>query len=198
MTGSGSYTARRTASARSGLFMPRARIAFFDSMTEWPPLLSLNDLVAANVDFLTHTVGGLFEDEHLNRVRLGLHPAERAVVYAHAEGTTWTEAVALAGASDPKVFGERVRRKAYWLAAEQHRRSQQAHPRPAPGPATSRPTGRARMPVPADAKLRRSAKRRCSDRGVLREPEVIQNHISPRRSRRELAELTMLLGRPNS
>ncbi|MDH6604442.1 hypothetical protein M2164_000077 [Streptomyces sp. SAI-208] len=100
--------------------------------------LSLYDLVTADVDLLAHTAGGVFEDERLNRILRGLHPAERAVVFALAEGegTTWTEAAAVTGATDPKAFGERVRRKTKRHAAEQHRRTRQAHrPRPATGPA---------------------------------------------------------------
>lgn len=86
--------------------------------------LSLHDLVAADVNLLTRTDGGVFEDERLNTVLRGLTPAERAVVFAYAEGegTTWTEAAARVGATDPEAFGERVRRKAKQLAAEQKRR----------------------------------------------------------------------------
>ncbi|MFE6782135.1 hypothetical protein ACFVFF_07735 [Streptomyces sp. NPDC057680] len=87
--------------------------------------LSLYDLVAADVDLLSRVAGGIYEDERLNTVLRGLDPAERQVVftYAAADGTTWTEAAAAAGATDPDTFGERVRRKAKRLAAEQRRRS---------------------------------------------------------------------------
>jgi hypothetical protein len=44
------------------------------------------------------------------------------------EGTTWAEAATSAGAPDPEAFGERVRRKAKRLAAEQRRRAAQRHP----------------------------------------------------------------------
>ncbi|MFJ2163691.1 hypothetical protein [Streptomyces sp. NPDC087856] len=86
--------------------------------------LSLHDLVAADIDLLTHTDGGVFEDERLNTALRVLTPAERAVVFAYAigAGTTWTEAAGAAGAADPEAFGERVRRKAKRLAAEQERR----------------------------------------------------------------------------
>ncbi|WP_055524776.1 hypothetical protein [Streptomyces graminilatus] len=69
----------------------------------------------------------MFEDERLNAVLRGLTPAERVVVFAYTEGegTTWTEAAAVVGATDPEAFGERVRRKAKRLAAEQTRRSAQ-------------------------------------------------------------------------
>lgn len=89
--------------------------------------LSLYDLVAADADLLTGTTGGLFEDERLNCVLRGLHPAERRAVFAYAEGegTTWSEAAAVAGATDPEAFGERVRRKARRLAVEQARRMSQ-------------------------------------------------------------------------
>ncbi|MFD5015373.1 hypothetical protein [Streptomyces chartreusis] len=89
--------------------------------------LSLYDLVAADVDLLAGTEGGVFEDERLNAVLSGLDKNERRVVFAYAEGegTTWTEAAAAAGATDPHAFGERVRRKAKRLAAEQRRRAEQ-------------------------------------------------------------------------
>jgi hypothetical protein len=89
--------------------------------------LSLYDLVAADVDHLAHTSGGVFDDERLNRVLRGLTPDERQVVYAYAaaEGTTWAESAAAAGSTDPEAFGERVRRKAKRLAAEQRRRVEQ-------------------------------------------------------------------------
>ncbi|MFJ3804636.1 hypothetical protein ACIPSJ_51285 [Streptomyces sp. NPDC090088] len=89
--------------------------------------LSLYDLVAVDVDHLTHTAGGVFEDERLGAVLRGLEPAELTVVLTYAEGetATWTEAAAAAGATDPAAFGERVRRKAKRLAAEQHRRAAQ-------------------------------------------------------------------------
>ncbi|MFI6341002.1 hypothetical protein [Streptomyces sp. NPDC050535] len=89
--------------------------------------MSLLDLVAADIDLLTHTTGGAYEDERLNRVLRALDPAEQQVVFALAEGegTTWTEAAAVAGAADPGAFGERVRRKTRRLVAEQRRRAGQ-------------------------------------------------------------------------
>jgi hypothetical protein len=86
--------------------------------------LSLYDLVSADVDLLAHTAGGVYDDERLDRVLGRLHPAERAVVvaYAEGEGTTWTEAAVVAGAADPAAFGDSVRRKVKRLAAEQRRR----------------------------------------------------------------------------
>ncbi|WP_333738217.1 hypothetical protein [Streptomyces sp. IBSBF 2806] len=94
--------------------------------------LSLHDLVAAGIDLLTHTTGGVFEDERLNIVLRGLNDAERLTLLAYAEGdgTTWTEAAAVTGAADPEAFGERVRRKAKRLATEQARRAAQRHFRP--------------------------------------------------------------------
>ncbi|WAZ26578.1 hypothetical protein STRCI_008172 [Streptomyces cinnabarinus] len=86
--------------------------------------LSLHDLVAADLDLLTRTADGVFDDERLNTVLRGLAPAERAVVFAYAEGegTTWAEAATTIGSNDPDALGERVRRKAKRLAAEQRRR----------------------------------------------------------------------------
>ncbi|MFE2669245.1 hypothetical protein [Streptomyces mirabilis] len=94
--------------------------------------LSLYDLVAADVDFLAHTAGGVYDDDRLNRVLGRLHPAERAVVVAYAarEGTTWTEAASAAGAAKPEAFGNRVRRKVNRLVAEQRRRTAQRRPAP--------------------------------------------------------------------
>lgn len=94
--------------------------------------LSLYNLVAAHVDQLAHTLDGVFEDERLNRVLRCLDPTERAVVYAYAEGegTTWAESAAVIGVPDPAAFGERVRRKAKRLAAEQVRRAAFRHPGP--------------------------------------------------------------------
>ncbi|MEV5387250.1 hypothetical protein [Streptomyces sp. NPDC052721] len=90
--------------------------------------LSMYDLVAADVDLLHRVAGGIYEDERLNAVLRGLDPAERQVVFAYAaaDGTTWTEAATAAGAAEPDAFGERVRRKAKRLAAEQRRRSELA------------------------------------------------------------------------
>ncbi|WP_086800003.1 hypothetical protein [Streptomyces caniscabiei] len=89
--------------------------------------LSLHDLVAADAHLLARVAGGVFEDERLNAVLRSLAPAERAVVFAKAEvqGTTWTEAAAVAGVADAAAFGERVRRKTKRLAAEQRRRAAQ-------------------------------------------------------------------------
>lgn len=89
--------------------------------------LSLHDLVAADINLLVHTAGGVFADERLNTILRGLAPDELAVViaYAEGEGTTWTEAATHTGAADPEAFGERVRRKTKRLAAEQQRRRAQ-------------------------------------------------------------------------
>ncbi|MFH8663110.1 hypothetical protein [Streptomyces afghaniensis] len=89
--------------------------------------LSLYDLVAADADLLAHATGCVFEDARLNAVLRGLNETERRVVFAYAvgEGTTWAEAAAAAGATDPHALGERVRRKAKRLAAEQRRRVEQ-------------------------------------------------------------------------
>ncbi|MFB8247289.1 hypothetical protein ACFC5X_19880 [Streptomyces sp. NPDC055952] len=88
---------------------------------------SLYDLVAADVDLLARATDGVFEDARLNAVLRGLNKTERRVVFAYAEGegTTWAEAAAAAGSTNPEAFGERVRRKAKRLAAEQRRRVEQ-------------------------------------------------------------------------
>lgn len=74
----------------------------------------------------------LLQTGHLPLTALGdgLAPAERTVVFAYAEGkgTTWTEAATYASAEEPEAFGERVRRKAKRLAAEQRRRAEQRRP----------------------------------------------------------------------
>ncbi|MFF0001421.1 hypothetical protein [Streptomyces avermitilis] len=97
--------------------------------------LSLHDLFAADIDLVTHTThttDRVFDDERLNTVLHKLTPDERQVVLAHAEGegTTWTEAAAVAGATDPAALGERVRRKSKRLAAEQTRRAVLRRPGP--------------------------------------------------------------------
>ncbi|MFF0170208.1 hypothetical protein [Streptomyces prasinus] len=94
--------------------------------------LSLHDLVAADVDLLARTAGGVFEDERLNAVLRGLTPDERrvALALAYGEGTTWTEAAAAASAAEPKAFGERVRCKVKRLTAEQRRRLAQRQATP--------------------------------------------------------------------
>ncbi|MER5700112.1 hypothetical protein ABT255_57880 [Streptomyces mirabilis] len=55
-------------------------------------VLSLYDLVADDIDLLTHrTAGGrVFADERLNAVLRGFNPTERVVVFAYVEndGTT--------------------------------------------------------------------------------------------------------------
>ncbi|MFD7556416.1 hypothetical protein ACFV9E_17995 [Streptomyces sp. NPDC059835] len=45
-----------------------------------------------------------------------------ALAWAHWQVTTWTEAAALIGATDPVAFGERVRRKLKRLGIEHTRR----------------------------------------------------------------------------
>ncbi|WP_405633776.1 hypothetical protein OG933_45415 (plasmid) [Streptomyces sp. NBC_00016] len=87
--------------------------------------LSLHDLLAADVELLAPTTRRVFEDDRLNWVLRTLSLEEQQVVYAYAEGqgTTWTEAAAFCGASDPEALGERVRRKAKRLANEQARRT---------------------------------------------------------------------------
>ncbi|MEV5842226.1 hypothetical protein AB0M32_09650 [Streptomyces sp. NPDC051985] len=74
----------------------------------------------------------MYEDVRLNHVLRGLDPAGRAVVLAYTggEGSTWAEAAAAIGATDPIAFGERVCRKAKRLAGGQRRCA--AHSRPAP------------------------------------------------------------------
>lgn len=92
--------------------------------------LSLYDLVAADVDVLDQVTATEFMDERVTAMLHRLDPAEQQVVlaYAYGEGGTWTEAAAVAGATDPEAFGERVRRKAKRLAAEQRRRTAQRRP----------------------------------------------------------------------
>ncbi|MER5218366.1 hypothetical protein ABT063_49785 [Streptomyces sp. NPDC002838] len=87
--------------------------------------LSLHDLVCVHTDLLTHTAGGVFEDQRLNSVLRRLNAAEQQVVFAFAaeEGATWAEAAAATGADNPGGLGERVRRKVKRLAAEHERRA---------------------------------------------------------------------------
>ncbi|MER7313558.1 MULTISPECIES: hypothetical protein [Streptomyces] len=87
--------------------------------------MSLYELVAADIDQLERSAGGVYEDARLNALLRSLKPAERQVLFALAEGegTTWAEAASVTGAADPEKLGERVRRKAKRLAAEQKRRA---------------------------------------------------------------------------
>ncbi|MFH8470367.1 hypothetical protein [Streptomyces sp. NPDC017991] len=89
--------------------------------------LSLYDVVAADVNVLDQVTVRDFTDERVTAMLHGLSSAEQQVVlaYAYGEGGTWTEAAAVAGATDPEAFGERVRRKTRRLAAEQARRATQ-------------------------------------------------------------------------
>ncbi|MDQ0688939.1 alpha-D-ribose 1-methylphosphonate 5-triphosphate synthase subunit PhnH [Streptomyces achromogenes] len=60
-----------------------------------------------------------FENPRLNTILKALSPAERAVALALATNgvTTWAEAAMTAGAAQPKIQGEKVRRKVMRLAA---------------------------------------------------------------------------------
>ncbi|MFI9649943.1 hypothetical protein ACIHAA_27125 [Streptomyces sp. NPDC052040] len=64
------------------------------------------------------------DDARLAALIRALRPAERvaALAWADPDVRNWTEAARLAGADDPAVFGERVRRKCRRLAAELDRR----------------------------------------------------------------------------
>jgi DNA-directed RNA polymerase specialized sigma24 family protein len=95
--------------------------------TELGDGLSLYDLVPASTDTPEGAADEAFEDRRLETILHRLEPVERQVVlaYAEADGTTWTEAAAAIGASEPASFGERVRRKVRRLAAELKRRAAQ-------------------------------------------------------------------------
>ncbi|MEU1826640.1 hypothetical protein ABZ502_29945 [Streptomyces abikoensis] len=69
-------------------------------------------------------------DPRLSAILTALAPTERSVLLALGTPgvTSWAEAAELAGAQDPPAFGERVRRKARRLAAEQRRRAAQRYP----------------------------------------------------------------------
>lgn len=92
--------------------------------------LCLYDLVADRANLSDACLGTAIHDDRLVRIMQHLTPEERLVVIALAtgDGTTWTEATAHAGASEPAAFGERVRRKTRRLAvrAEERRAAARA------------------------------------------------------------------------
>ncbi|MFC8208809.1 hypothetical protein [[Kitasatospora] papulosa] len=79
--------------------------------------LTLYDLVSGQAAVDTGVDTG-FEDPHLTKILDALSPAERAVTLAFATPgvTTWPEAAMAAGATQPKIQGEKVRRKVKALA----------------------------------------------------------------------------------
>ncbi|MFE5519910.1 hypothetical protein ACFQ9Q_19620 [Streptomyces virginiae] len=83
---------------------------------------TLYDLVGGRPDPKDLILGT--EDARLGAVLRALAPEERkvALTWAHWQVTTWTEAAALIGATDPVAFGERVRRKLKRLGIEHTRR----------------------------------------------------------------------------
>ncbi|MER5417726.1 hypothetical protein [Streptomyces virginiae] len=83
---------------------------------------TLYDLVGGRPDPEDLILGT--EDARLGAVLSTLAPEERkvALAWAHWQVTTWTEAAALIGATDPVTFGERVRRKLKRLGIEHTRR----------------------------------------------------------------------------
>ncbi|WP_328508289.1 hypothetical protein OG981_53785 [Streptomyces mirabilis] len=80
--------------------------------------LTLSDLVSGQAAPGTGVEVG-FEDPRLNTILKALSPAERAVTLALATNgvTTWAEAAMAAGATQPEIQGEKVRRKVKRLAA---------------------------------------------------------------------------------
>ncbi|MEH0429048.1 hypothetical protein QBB34_22485 [Streptomyces stelliscabiei] len=91
--------------------------------------LCLYDLVTDRANLSDALLGTAIHDDRLVRIVQHLTPEERLVVVALAtgDGTTWTEAAAHAGASDPAAFGERVRRKTRRLAVRAAERRTAAH-----------------------------------------------------------------------
>lgn len=79
--------------------------------------LTLYDLVPGQA--ADTGVEACFDDPRLTEILEALSPAERAVTLALAAPgvATWAEAARAAGATDPKLQGERVRRKVKRLAA---------------------------------------------------------------------------------
>ncbi|WP_060905165.1 hypothetical protein [Streptomyces scabiei] len=79
--------------------------------------LTLYDLVPAQAAADTGVEAG-FDDPRLTEILEALSPAERAVTLALANPgvTTWAEAAMAAGAAQPEIQGEKVRRKVRRLA----------------------------------------------------------------------------------
>jgi hypothetical protein len=87
--------------------------------------LTLYDLAAGTpAATATCPVEGDPENARLAMLIRALLPAERAIAIAWADPqvATWTEAALHAGAAEPSIVGERVRRKVRRLAAELDRR----------------------------------------------------------------------------
>ncbi|MFD5858758.1 hypothetical protein [Streptomyces chartreusis] len=98
-----------------------ARVRLLD--TPVAASLTLYD-IAADTPHRPDTTGE-HADARITAVLNALAPEERAIVLAWADAgvTTWAEAAWCAGAPDPEVCGERVRRKVRRVVAEQQRRA---------------------------------------------------------------------------
>ncbi|WP_275467357.1 hypothetical protein [Streptomyces noursei] len=87
--------------------------------------ITVQDLVADKPDASSSAVfDATPEDARLAALIRALLPAERAVAlaWAHPAVRTWSDAAQEAGADDPTVVGEQVRRKVRRLVAERQRR----------------------------------------------------------------------------
>lgn len=95
--------------------------------------LTLRDLLSEGACPEDHLLDLIPDDPRLARILTALEPGEREVVLALGlRGIeTWWEAAEYASSKDPRVFGERVRRKVRRLAAELSRRDAQQSASPA-------------------------------------------------------------------
>ncbi|ANZ20852.1 hypothetical protein SNOUR_38120 [Streptomyces noursei ATCC 11455] len=86
--------------------------------------ITVQDLVAEKPDTTPTPLDVTPENARLAALIRRLLPAERAVAlaWAHPGVRTWADAAQEAGADDPTVVGERVRRKVRRLVAERQRR----------------------------------------------------------------------------
>ncbi|MGW0647331.1 helix-turn-helix domain-containing protein [Streptomyces umbrinus] len=91
----------------------------------------LHNVAAGDFDVLARLTRHIYEDERLQAVLRELNPSERLVLRSLAEAqettgaerTTWAQAAAAAGATDPDHFGDRLRRKIMRLASVQNRQA---------------------------------------------------------------------------
>ncbi|MFG2557209.1 hypothetical protein [Streptomyces sp. NPDC048581] len=92
--------------------------------------VSLHDLIATRPSAVAPTPCSEPDDVRLAALLRALTADERRVVHAWAQHgiDTWADAAWYAGAADPEVTGEQVRRRVRYLIAEQDRRRAQQLP----------------------------------------------------------------------
>ncbi|MEU5416581.1 hypothetical protein [Streptomyces clavifer] len=104
----------------------RSRVLLLD--TPLGTNFTLYDLVAGSPSAADIEAGVEPDDARLTALLRALSKVERAVVLAWAYPgiATWSDAALLAGAAQPDVDGERVRRRVRYLVGEQRRRREES------------------------------------------------------------------------